>query len=111
MNMLTEHIMQNLTPAVGDLVAWCGGKWTVEAIIPSGKHLNHVQGLRPETYAAEGQLLLVTDNDGNINYIPASEARILRTNPTYVMERLLSYLDKKHAIDWDQLDADHMQHE
>jgi len=27
------------------------------------------------------------------------------------MERLLSYLDKKHAIDWDQLDADHMQHE
>ena len=111
MNILTEHIMQNLTPATGDLVAWCGGKWTVEAIIPGGKHLKHIQGLRPETYTAEGQLLLVTNNDGDINYIPVSEARILRTNPTYVMERLLSYLDKKHAIDWDQLDADHMQHE
>jgi len=27
------------------------------------------------------------------------------------MERLLNYLDKKGAIDWDQLDADHMQNE
>ena len=53
----------------------------------------------------------MTNNDGDINYIPAAEARILRTNPTYVMERLLTYLDKKHAIDWDQLDADHMQNE
>jgi hypothetical protein len=111
MNMLTEHIMQNLTPAVGDLVAHEGRKWTVEAIIPNGKHLGHIKGLSPETYAAEVQLLLVTSNDGDINYIPSSAARILRTNPSYVMERLLNYLDKKHAIDWDQLEADHMQHE
>jgi hypothetical protein len=103
--------MQNLTPSVGDLVAWDGRKWTVEAIIPSGKHLKHIQGLPSEICEAEYQLLLVTDNDGNINYIPASEVRILRTNPTYVMERLLTYLDKKSAIDWDQLDADHMQNE
>lgn len=103
--------MKNLTPAAGDLVAWNGGKWTVEAIIPGGKHLKHIQGLSPETYEAEGHLLLVINNDGNIKYIPAAEARILRTNPTYVMERLLSYLDKKSAIDWDQLDNDHMQNE
>jgi len=111
MNMLTEHIMQNLIPAVGDLVAWDGRKWTVESIIPGGKHLKHIQGLPAEIYAAECQLLLVTNNDGNVCYVPVSEARILRTNPTYVMERLLSYLDKKGAVDWDQLDADHMQNE
>lgn len=103
--------MNNLTPAVGDLVAYGGLKWTVAAIIPGGKHLRHITGLRAETYATEGQLLLVTNTDGDIDYIPAPEARILQTNPTYVMERLLAYLDKKSAIDWDQLDADHMQHE
>lgn len=111
MNMLTEHIMNNLTPAVGDLVAWSGRKWTVESIIPNGSHLKHISGLRSETYESEGQQLLVTDNDGNIEYLPAAEARVLRTNPTYVMERLLHYLDKKGAIDWDQLDNDHMQNE
>lgn len=103
--------MNNLTPAVGDLVAYDGLKWTVAAIIPCGKHLRHITGLRAATYATEGQLLLVTNTDGDIDYIPAQEARILQTNPTYVMERLLAYLDKKSAIDWDQLDADHMQHE
>lgn len=109
--MLTEHIMSKLVPAIGDLVAYDGLKWNVEAIIPNGKYLEHIQGLRPETYVTEGQLLLVTNTDGDVNYIPATEARILQTNPTYVMERLLAYLDKKSAIDWDQLDADHMQNE
>jgi len=103
--------MRNLTPAVGDLVAWRSYKWTVESIIPNASYLKHIAGLPPETYTAEGPLLLVTDNDGNIGYAPVGEARILRTNPTYVMERLLHYLDKKGAIDWDQLDNDHMQNE
>lgn len=111
MNMLTEHIMQKLTPAVGDLVAWRSRKWTVESIIPNGTHLSHVKDLLPEIYESQGPLLLVTDNNGNIDYAPPAEARILRTNPTYVMERLLNYLDKKGAIDWDQLDNDHMQNE
>jgi hypothetical protein len=111
MKMITEHIMQNLTPAVGDLIAWRSCKWTVESIIPNGAHLRHIEGLPPETYEAQGPLLLVIDTNGNIDYAPHSEARVLRTNPTYVMERLLHYLDKKGAIDWDQLDADHMQNE
>jgi hypothetical protein len=109
--MLTERIMQNLTPAVGDLVAWGGTKWTVEAIIPNGSFLAHIQGLPPETYDSREPLLLVTNTDGSVSYAQASEIRVLRTNPAYVMERLLTYLDKKGAIDWDQLDADHMQHE
>ena len=103
--------MQNLTPAVGDLVAWGGTKWTVEAIIPNGAHLAHIQGLPPAIYDALEPLLLVTNAEGSVSYAPTSETRVLRTNPTYVMERLLTYLDKKSAIDWDQLDADHMQNE
>lgn len=103
--------MQNLTPAVGDLVAWEGRKWTVEAVIPNGKHLGHIKGLPLETYSTESQLLLVTNADGDVSYVPLAETRVLRTNPTYVMERLLHYMDKKGAIDWDQLDNDHMQHE
>ena len=103
--------MSSLTPAVGDLVAWEGRKWIVESHVAKGSLLEHVSGLPEAILREERPLLLVTDNDGNINYIPASEARVLRTNPTYVMERLLTYLDKKGAIDWDQLDADHMQHE
>jgi len=109
--MLTERIMQNLTPAVGDLVAWGGTKWTVEAIIPNGTYVAHIQGLPQATYDSREPLLLVTNTEGSVSYAPLPETRVLRTNPTYVMERLLNYLDSKSAIDWDQLDADHMQNE
>ena len=109
--MLMEHIMQNLIPAVGDLVAYRGRKYTVESQYANGSLIKHVNGVDPELKNEVRPLLLVTDNDGNIHYVPAAECRILRTNPQYVMERLLNYLDKKGAIDWDQLDADHMQNE
>ena len=106
--MLTEHIMQNLIPAVGDLVAYHGRKYTVESQYANGSLVSHVD----VTLSAEVRpLLLLSDTDGNILYAPTEECRILRTNPQYVMERLLNYLDKKGAIDWDQLDADHMQNE
>lgn len=106
--MLTEHIMRSLIPAVGDLVAYHGRKYTVESQYANGSLLGHVS---PDLSSEVRPILLVTDTDGNIMYAPAEECRILRTNPQYVMERLLRYLDKKGAIDWDQLDADHMQNE
>lgn len=102
--MLTEHIMQSLIPAVGDLVAYRGRKYTVESQYANGSLVRHVdEALGSE----ERPLLLVTDTDGNVLYALAEECRILRTNPQYVMERLLRYLDKKGAIDWDQLDNEH----
>lgn len=68
--------MQNLTPAVGDLVAWDGKKWTVEAIIPNGSFLAHIQGLPPETYESREPLLLVTNTDGSVSYAPLPETRV-----------------------------------
>lgn len=52
-------------------------------------------------------MTLLVNTDGDIEYAPSEECRIIRTNPMHVMERLLEYLDKKGAIDWDQLDAEH----
>lgn len=52
-------------------------------------------------------MTLLVNTDGDIEYAPSEECRIIRTNPMHVMERLLAYLDKKGAIDWDQLDAEH----
>jgi hypothetical protein len=109
--MLTEQIMQSLIPAIGDLVAYRGRKYTVESHYANGSLIRHIDGVDAELKDETRPLLLVTDTDGNIDYIPAADCHILRTNPQYVMERLLTYLDKKGAIDWDQLDADHMQHE
>lgn len=56
-------------------------------------------------------MTLLVNTDGDIEYAPSEECRIIRTNPMHVMERLLAYLDKKGAIDWDQLDAEHAHEE
>jgi hypothetical protein len=105
--MLVEKIMRELVPCVGDVVAFKGQKYTVESHFPNGRFLSHIRGLAPEIRQCESTLLLVTDTAGAVDYIPLAECRILRSNPQYAMERLLAYLDKKQAIDWDQLDAEH----
>lgn len=105
--MLVEKIMRALVPSVGDVVAFRGRKYTVESHFPNGRFVSHVRDLTPEIRDCEGTLLLVTDSEGVVDYAPLAECRVLKANPQYVMERLLAYLDKKGAIDWDQVDLEH----
>lgn len=105
--MLTEKIMQTLIPAVGDLVVWKGKKYTVESLYASGRQLSHISNVHPHLLEESRPMTLLVNTDGDIEYAPSEECRIIRTNPMHVMERLLAYLDKKGAIDWDQLDAEH----
>jgi hypothetical protein len=47
---------------------------------------------------------VVVDGFERLHYAPTRDLTILRTNPNYVLERLLDYLSRKGAIDWDQSD-------
>jgi len=105
--MLTEKIMQTLIPAVGDLVVWKGKKYTVESLYASGRQLEHIRHIPAQLLEESRPMTLLVNTDGDIEYAPSEECRIIRTNPMHVMERLLAYLDKKGAIDWDQLDAEY----
>jgi len=99
--------MQTLIPAVGDLVAWKGKKYTVEVLYASGRQLAHISHIPAQLLEESRPMTLLVNTDGGIEYAPSEECRIIRTNPVHVMERLLAYLDKKGAIDWDQLDAEY----
>ena len=103
--------MQKLIPAVGDLVVWKEKKYTVESLYASGRQLAHIRSIPQHLLDESRPMTLLVNTDGDIEYAPSEECRIIRTNPMHVMERLLAYLDKKGAIDWDQLDNDHMQNE
>lgn len=96
-----------LIPAVGDLVVWKSKKYTVESLYPSGRQLSHIRSIPQHLLDESRPMTLLVNTDGDIEYAPSEECRIIRTNPMHVMERLLAYLEKKGAIDWDQLDAEH----
>lgn len=105
-SMIEDVLEDLLISAVGDTVLWQNEKYTVAGRAHPGRlWLGHT-GRNADALATDAPVLLCLDQKGERVFVPEAETRIVATNPRYVMERLLSYLDKKGAIDWDQLDLE-----
>jgi hypothetical protein len=104
--MILEELEGMLITAAGDTVVWQGKKYTVAGRANNGTLWAVGSAQNPDVLASEGPILLCLDEQENRFFIPEREINILSTNPRYVIERILAYLDKKGAIDWDQLDFD-----
>ena len=105
--MLEDRLEEILISAVGDTVLWQNEKYTVAGRASSGAlWQKHATALNPEALDCGGAVLLCIDKDDRKIFIPEDETRIILTNPRYVMEKILEYLEEKRAIDWDQLDED-----
>lgn len=104
--MLLEAIESTLITAVGDKVLWRGRRYSVAGRSPSGRMMTPSDACNPEVLDCEGPVLLCLDPDDRAFFIPESDVKILTTSPRYVIERVLSYLDGRGAVDWTILDDD-----
>lgn len=102
--MLEDVLEAILISAAGDTILWKNEKYTVVGRAISGALWQKHTALNPEALGCGGPVLLCVDKDEHKIFIPEGESRIILTNPRYVTEKILSYLEKKGAIDWDQLD-------
>ncbi len=105
--MIEELIERSLVPAFGDIVSWHGAQYRVLGHSKDPKHWEGYAGLNAEALASPGAVLLCLDANEMSIFIPRVEAKVVKTNPLYVAERLLSYLEARRAIDWDQIE-DHV---
>jgi hypothetical protein len=104
--MIEDILEAILISAVGDTVLWQNEKYTVAGRAVSGCLWRGYAGNNAGALSDAGPVLLCLSASDEKYFIPEREARIVATNPRYVMERILTYLDKKGAIDWDQLDLE-----
>ena len=99
-----DEVVRSLLPAAGDEVAWSGDRYQVVAHAASGSQLAGWRDLPPWVADYPDPVTVVVDGFERLHYAPTRDLTILRTNPNYVLERLLDYLSRKGAIDWDQSD-------
>jgi len=104
--MIEDAVEALLISAVGDVVLWNNEKYTVAGRAHMGSLWRGHAGSNPGALDEHGPVLLCLSDKEERFFVPEREARIIATNPRYVMERLLTYLEKKGAIDWDQLDTE-----
>ncbi len=102
--MIEDDIEKTLLPACGDIVIWKGSQYRVLGLSQDPNYWKGFKGENEDALKTTGAVLLCIDNAECTIFIPRAEARILKTDPRYVMMRLLSYLEKRGAIDWDQID-------
>lgn len=97
-----EEVVRSLLPAAGDEVAWSGDRYQVVAHAANGQHLTGWRDLPPWVADYPDAITVVVDGFERLHYAPTRDVVVLRTNPNYVLERLMDYLSRKVAIDWDQ---------
>ena len=97
-----EEVVRSLLPAAGDEVAWSGDRYQVVAHAASGSQLAGWRDLPPWVADYPDPVTVVVDGFERLHYAPTRDVVVLRTNPNYVLERLMDYLSHKVAIDWDQ---------
>ena len=105
--MIEDVIEKSLVPAFGDIISWKGSQYRVLGHSKDPKHWEGYSGLNTEALTSPGAVLLCLDNNEASIFIPRLEAKVVKTNPLYVVERLLNYLETRRAIDWDQIE-DHV---
>jgi hypothetical protein len=99
-----DEVVRSLLPAAGDEVAWSGDRYQVVAHAANGQQLTGWRDLPGWVANYPDPVTVVVDGFERLHYAPTRDLTILRTNPNYVLERLLDYLSRKGAIDWDQSD-------
>jgi hypothetical protein len=99
-----DEVVRSLLPAAGDEVAWSGDRYQVVAHAANGQQLTEWRDLPGWVANYPDPVTVVVDGFERLHYAPTRDLTILRTNPNYVLERLLDYLSRKGAIDWDQSD-------
>ena len=95
-------VVGSLLPAAGDEVAWSGDRYRVVAHASNGSHLAGWRDLPPWVADYSEAVTVVIDGFERLHYAPTRDITVLRTNPNYVVERLIDYLSQRGAIDWDQ---------
>ena len=99
-----EEVVRSLLPAAGDEVAWSGDRYQVVAHAANGQQLTGWRDLPGWVANYPDPVTVVVDGFERLHYAPTRDVAVLRTNPNYVLERLMDYLSRKGAIDWDQSD-------
>lgn len=99
-----DEVVRSLLPAAGDEVAWSGDRYQVVAHAANGQQLTGWRDLPGWVANYPDPVTVVVDGFERLHYAPTRDVVVLRTNPNYVLERLLDYLSRKGAIDWDQSD-------
>ena len=102
--MITTELESILITSVGDRVLWQGKKYAVAGRAAAGRLWSASDAQNPDVLKIDGPVLLCLDAEENLFFVPESEVRILTANPRYVIERVISYLETKDAINWDQFD-------
>jgi len=97
-----EAVVRSLLPAAGDEVAWSGDRYQVVAHAANGQQLAGWRDLPGWVADYPDPITVVVDGFERLHYAPTRDITVLRTNPNYVVERLMEYLSTRVAIDWDQ---------